>query len=159
MKCSAAVAIAICAMIFPLANGRAETTTICGQTVNYSLAPPASDLPSELRSYHGIWMGNAQTIGLGNTGLFCVGFVIETIAPGGTVSAIYAWGDTVSYANGYRHTIKPGATPWRGKVAGNAVILTSPDGRHSFELHIGGNKMSGVYSNPGGRGDVQMSRR
>src|SRR4051812_24073226 len=103
MKCSAAVGIATCAMILPLANGRAETTTICGQTVNYTIAPPAAALSSELRAYQGSWMGDAQTIDLGNTGLRCVGLVIESIAPDGTVSAKYIWGDSVKYANGFRN--------------------------------------------------------
>ena len=159
MKCSAAVGIAICAMIFPLDNGRAETTTICGQTVNYSVAPPASNLPPELRSYHGIWMGDAQTIALNNVGLLCVGFVIESISPDGTVSAKYIWGDGVKYANGLRNTIKPGVNPWQGKVAGNALNFVSEDRKYSFELHVSGNEMRGLFVTPTGRGDVQMRRR
>jgi hypothetical protein len=103
-------------------------------------------------------MGDAQTIGLGNTGLMCIGFVIESIASDGTVSAKYIWGDSVKYANGFRNTIKPGVNPWQGKVAGNALNFVSQDRRYSFELHVSGNEMRGSFVTPTARGDVQMTR-
>jgi hypothetical protein len=160
MKCSASVGIAICAMIFPLTNGRAETTTICGQTVNYFIAPPAAALSSELRAYHGIWTGDAKVSSGVSEGIMCIGFVIESIAPDATVGAKYIWGDGVKFpANGARMSIKPGVSTWVGKIAGNALNFVSGDRKYSFELRVSGNEMRGLFFTPDGQGDVQMRRR
>ena len=160
MKCSAAVGIAICAMIFPLANGRAETTTICEQTVNYTIAPPAAALSSELRSYQGIWTGDAKVSSGVSEGIMCIGFVIESIAPDAAVGAKYIWGDGIKFpANGARMAIKPGVRTWMGKLAGNGLSFVSGDRKYSYELHVSGNEMRGLFFTPDGRGDVQMRRR
>jgi hypothetical protein len=160
MKRPAAIAMAICVSIFCLASGRAETTTICRQAVNYAAAPPAADLSPAHRAFHGIWAGEAQVPGGVSEGTMCIGFVIEHIASDATVKAQYIWGDGVRFgANGFTFAIKPGVAPWPGIIAGNVLRLSNENTAHAFELHAAGNTMRGLFLTPNGRGDVQLRRQ
>jgi hypothetical protein len=161
MKCIAA-GIAIGALILPVTNGRAETTTICGQSVNYALTSPTADLSPELRVFFGIWVGDtAIPAGGVAEATMCIGFVIESIRSNATVSAKYIWGDRVRYiANGNSISIKPGVNTWDGNITGEVLHFVSEDGKYSFDLHVAKtNELRGVFSTPTGRGDARMRRR
>ena len=82
----AATGIVIFGLMLPLTGGRAESTTICGQTVNYVVTPPASDVFPELRALSGIWVGDTGT-GSVSECTMCIGFVIESIRSDAAVSA------------------------------------------------------------------------
>ena len=156
-----AAGIVICGSILPLTGGHAESTTICGQTVNYVVTPPASDLSPELRALSGIWVGDTGT-GRGQVETtMCIGFVIESIRSDATVSAKYVWGDKIKcFANGANFLIKPGVNPWEGKMTGGVLHFVSADGQYSFDLRVTNpNEMRGIFSTPTGPGNTQMSRR
>jgi len=154
-----AAGIVICGSILPLTGGRAEPTTICGQTVNYVVTPPASDVSPELRALSGIWVGDSATGSVGEC-KFCIGFVIESIRSDATASAKYVWGDKIKcFANGANFLIKPGVNPWEGKMTGGVLHFVSADGQYSFDLRVTNpNEMRGIFSAPTGRGNAQMSR-
>ena len=158
---ASAAGVVICGSILPLSGGRAESTTICGQTVNYVVAPPASDVSPELRVLSGIWVGDTGTGGGVNETTMCIGFVIESIRSDAAVSAKYVRGDKVKFlAGGATRPIKPGVNTWEGKVTGGVLHFVSADGKYSFDLRVTNpNEMRGIFSTPTGPGNTQVSRR
>jgi hypothetical protein len=160
MRYLAAIGVAISALVLHPGDGRAQTTTICGQKVDYAMTPPAPDIPAGARAFSGIWVGRAtQPSGNGTDVTLCIGFVIARIEPQGVVRARYVWGDSVTY-HGNGVAIKPGVSKWRGNLAGEVLHFVSQDGNYRFDLRVtGANELRGVYSTPDGPGDVQLKRQ
>ena len=156
------IPIAACALFLQPTAGRAETATICGQRVEYTVTPPAADAPAAVRGFSGVWEGETWIPGTNGSELaMCIGFVIERIAPDAGVGAEYVWGNRIrSFGNGNSFAIKPGVMPWEGRVEGDVIHFTNRSGRRSFELRMtGANTMRGVYSSPDGRSDAILNRR
>jgi hypothetical protein len=154
------IPIAACALLFQPMAGRAETATICGQRVEYTITPPAADTPAAVRGFSGVWEGETWVPTNNGTEVsMCIGFVIERIAPDASVGARYVWGGQIQY-HGNGIAIKPGVRPWEGRVEGNVVRFVNRSGRRSFEFRMTGtNSMRGVCSSPDGRGDAALTRR
>ena len=146
-----------------VAQGLTGSTTICGQSVSYTMTPPALDMSSELRALSGIWVGNA-TFPVPISGVAevtqCRGLIIESIAADGVVRSKHIWGDQIRFiANGANIAIKPGISNWKGKLTGNVVRFDSPTG-YVFELHLTtANEMRGAYLTPDGKGAAQFQRQ
>jgi hypothetical protein len=160
MNFFAGAAAAACAFVLSLSAGHAETTTICGQSVEYSMTRAPSDASPELRAFLGIWVGEATFPAGGPAeGTQCRGFVIESVGANGTVVAKQIWGDRVRYSNGVGFAVKPGVRPWRGKTNGTALKFESPSG-YGFELRlVTASSLRGVYITPNGNGTIQLSRQ
>jgi hypothetical protein len=151
--------IATCALFLAPTDGHAETTTICGQRVEYAITPPAPDVSAEVRGFSGVWEGETGVpTGIAAEATMCIGFVIEGFGPGAKVRAKYVWGDRVKFiATGNGYAIKPGVSAWRGNITGNVMHF---DGEYSFELRLTrANQVRGIYSSPLGRGDAVLKRQ
>lgn len=155
-----AIPIAACAPFLQSAAGRAETATICGQRVEYTISPPAADTPAAVRAFPGVWEGETWVPTNNGTEVsMCIGFVIERIAPDASVGAKYVWGSQVQY-HGNGIAIAPGVRPWEGRVVGDVIHFANRSGRRSFEFRMtGANAMRGICSSPDGRGDAMLKRR
>jgi hypothetical protein len=133
---------------------------LCGQTVNYSVAPN-SEVPPGFHKYLGIWSGTQRGT---NSGYnldyeYCVAYVVERITTDGTIHSIRVWGNTARiFGTGNSFAIKPGTAAWRGKVAGERLRLEGSG--YLQELRLSGpNAMEGAYSDPQGAAVVRLKRQ
>ena len=121
---------AVCAtslLVAPAAG--AETLTMCGQTVPYTVVPPAADVPANMRAFSGPWIGTWAT------GI-CNAVIIESIQPDGTVSILDVFGPDSG---------KPaGSLRYAGKIVGNT--LSSAGRTNSIEFtQTSATQMSATY--------------
>jgi hypothetical protein len=108
----------------------AETLNMCGQSVQYTVAPPSPQVPANLRAFSGLWIGNWPT------GI-CNAIVIESVLPDGTVNILDVYGPDEAG--------KPGGTMrYAGKIVGNT--LTSSGRTNSIELtQVGATQLAASY--------------
>ena len=95
-----------------IAPGLAQSISECSQTIQYVVAPPAADVPPEMKAFSGVWLGN-----WGNQ--MCSVLIVENVGKDGAVTTKYAWG-----ANPGWNIRQPGVRQWSGKIVGGVLTLT-----------------------------------
>ena len=116
---------------------------MCGQSVPYTLVPPAADLPANMRAFSGVWVG-AWPSGI------CNAVVIESIKPDGTVSILDVFGPDSGKP--------PGTLRYAGKIVGDT--LTSAGRSKSIEFSpTSATQMSATYLSSDAQARGIFSRR
>jgi hypothetical protein len=151
--------------IFQGAYAQTATTKLCGQKVDYTLAPPSPDVSTDLNRYLGVWSGHVIGVQSGYNVEYemCVAYVIERITADGTVYTQRINGDRSRvFANGVNYAVKPGVYPWLGKVVGNYLRIANDDGTFVQELHLTGTNLEGKHydsRSKGGSGLTKLTRQ
>jgi hypothetical protein len=120
----------VCAAALLVAtDAGAETLSMCGQTVPYTVVPPPASVPANMRAFSGLWVGSWAS------GI-CNAVIIESIQPDGTVSIFDVWGpDSGKPAGNLRYA---------GKITGNT--LTSAGRVNSIEFtQVSPTQLSATY--------------
>jgi len=132
---------------------RLMSTRICDQAVEYMPGVSPSDAPEEIRGFLGKWQG---TVSHSAVLEWCAGFVFQGAKRSNALSAKYAW--STGSGSGLYNVNNLGVTNWSGgRVKDGALHL--PGNYHSFELRlVGPDKISGFFSQGGGRYPISLSR-
>jgi hypothetical protein len=151
--------------IFQGAYAQTATTKLCGQKVDYTLAPPNPDVSADLNKYLGVWSGHVIGVQSGYNVEYemCVAYVIERITADGTVYTQRINGDRSRvFANGVNYAVKPGVYPWLGKVVGDYLRIANDDGTFVQELHLTGTNLEGKHydsRSKGGSGLTKLTKQ
>jgi hypothetical protein len=158
-----------CILVFGIIQGAyaqaptsTATTKLCGQKVDYTLAPPSPDVSTDLNKYLGVWSGHVIGVQSGYNVEYemCVAYVIERIKADGTVYTQRINGDRSRvFANGVNYAVKPGVYHWLGKVVGNYLRIANDDGTFVQELHLTGTNLEGKHSDSKGAGFTKLTKQ
>ena len=85
----------------------ADTLKACGLTLDYKVEPPGPDVPATMRDFSGVWVG-AFDYGM------CIGMVVESIRPNGTVRLLRFNGSFVNSISSVSGRVE-------GKIVGKAL--------------------------------------
>ena len=128
------LALVICGAVAGVGESRAQTRsmTICEQTVIYNVAPPAADVPPEVRAFSGAWIGSWNN-------QLCSVLIIEDIERDGTARAKYVFGSNPDW-----YIYSPGTFALRGKITGKVASFRSRDAVIEYRFS-GPDELAGTY--------------
>lgn len=141
---SASFAVALTTDAATAQNG--GTLTDCEQTVNYTLTPPASDVPPNVRAFSGIWSGKWE-------GHLCSVLVVESVKSDGTAALLYINGSV-----GGQYAVKAGNARFAATIVGNK--LTSKGRTLTWEFVLQSpTQLSATRTGPGYSHSATYTRR
>jgi hypothetical protein len=142
-------------------SASADSATLCGQKVEYSLVAPSAEITGKSRGVSGVWAGEhiAMARGDGREFARCIAIVIERIDSGGVASGRYVAGDSARVLNnGNKFALKPFMVNWRGKVTGD--VLRIENNVWAYELQLTDtNQMRGKFTDEKGIGPTWLKRQ
>jgi hypothetical protein len=103
--------VALALSMFVAGRAAAESMSACEQTIQYTVAAPAADVPANIAAFSGVWVGDWSK-------QLCGVLIVESIAKDGTVNAKYVWGSNPGWG-----IAKPGFSQWTGKITNGALKL------------------------------------
>lgn len=129
-----ALAMVICGAAVTVGESRAQTQAmnICEQTVVYNIAPPAMDVPPEVRAFAGAWIGSWNN-------QLCSVLVVEVIERDGTARAKYVHGSNPDW-----YIPSAGMFPLPGKITGKIASFRSRDAVIEYRFS-GPDELAGIY--------------
>lgn len=105
-------------------SAMAETVKVCDQTVAYTISPPGSDVPANMRGFSGVWIGNLD--------LMCYGVIVESIKPDGEVQLISISGRWSG--SGGAFSVPAGNNKRQGRIEGNKLSFQGPTAQVEYVL-------------------------
>lgn len=136
-------------------RGQAQSTSLCGQKVNYRHAIPGT--AGGAAELIGVWQGELTANNSYQREYYrCLGIVIESVALDGTVAAKYGFGDSLKFSMQGSFAVKPTQGSWQGKLVNNTLTL----GDHLRNVRpAGGKRLEGNFVDKWGHGPVWFNRQ
>jgi hypothetical protein len=157
MKRYLAFAVVMGALALSGVEGRADTTRLCSQKVDYSIAAPDAAVPAELRAFSGIWTGNVT---FSPDATMCVALVVEKIHANGNVDTKFVW--LTGSDTGIGNIASLGSVSWSGKIEGDALRLVGSQRGNTYTYEFrpkGKNELGGYFAENAHRNPLKLDRQ